>query len=90
MEILQNLDGALDWLKAIAALLAVAAAIIALCVAVYVVRSVGGVVMPLARSVKWLFGLPDEFTAGMAQGVRVLIWAVIVAAVLWVIIGGQS
>jgi hypothetical protein len=90
MEILQDIGSALDWLRDHALVLAAGAGVIVLGIAIYVIRSVGSVFVPLARSVKWLFGLPDDVTAGMAQGVRVLIWAVIVAAILWAIIGGQS
>jgi hypothetical protein len=83
MDILQYLDWALSWLWVLPDWFAVPAGVIVLGVAVYVIRSAGGVVLPVARSVKWLFGLPDDVIVGMAHGVRVLIWAVIVAAVLW-------
>jgi hypothetical protein len=61
-------------------LLKVGAGLLALGVATYLIRSLGSFLGPFAKGLKWLFGLPEDVTAGLASGVRVLIWAATVAA----------
>lgn len=65
-------------------LLKLGVALLVLLVTGYVARSLAGALGPLARALKWLFALPDDAAAGIAHGVRLLIWAAAVAAGLWV------
>jgi hypothetical protein len=65
-------------------IVAAALAVIALAAAVYAIKTAFG---PLGVVLQWLFayapGEPNEAVAGISFGVRMLVWAAVVAAVVW-------
>ena len=68
----------------IALIVAAAAAVIALAAAVYALKAAFG---PLGVVLKWLFAYApgNEAIAGISYGARMLVWAAVVAAVVWLL-----
>jgi len=75
-EIFDSFENALILLKVIAALLAVG-------IGAFVLKCVGSLLGPLAKAIRWLFGLPEGVAAGVAHGARLLIGSVIIAVSRW-------
>jgi len=68
----------------IALIVAAAVAVIALAAAVYAIKTAFG---PLGVVLKWLFAYApgNEAVAGISYGARMLAWAAVVAAVVWLL-----
>ena len=65
-------------------IVAAALAVIALAAVVYAIKTAFG---PLGVVLKWLFAYApgNEAVAGISYGARMLVWAAVVAAVVWFI-----
>jgi hypothetical protein len=87
MNVFGGAAGFLSGLDNVLLLLKLGVALLALLATAYVLRSLAGTLGPLARALQWLFALPEDVAAGLAHGVRLLIWAAVVAAGLWIWLG---
>jgi hypothetical protein len=86
LEQLGGLGGLMDKGLALVTCLLV---ILAIGVGVYVLRTVMGMLRPVVAIVFWLFGVrpgerPGDLAAGVAMGLRLLVWVGIVGASFWV------
>jgi hypothetical protein len=72
----------LNGLGNVLGIVAAALAVIALAAVVYALKTAFG---PLAVVLKWLFAYApgNEAIAGISYGARMLVWAAVVAAVVW-------
>jgi uncharacterized membrane protein len=88
MDTVSGLGGKLETLLLV---VAVIGGILALGVAVYVLRSIGSMLTPFAITLRFLFGVrpgeePGELVAGLILGLRLFVWSAIgaVAVAFWI------
>ena len=86
-EFMKTLDGVVAQAQEIAWILGAALAVIALAALVYAAKTAFG---PLATLLGWLFAYtpgerPNDIVAGLSFGARMLAWASVVGAVVWIV-----